>query len=133
MDSTASTPQTSPTPAVPLTVSDEQNTALLDDTLSLLSAGLPDKSGAHGQAEIERWEAVLAASERTGLAKITQELGQLRQLLTDPEAQAHDVAELLGSLSAETAKVADEAGDGYSASLTSLATLLRKAANSLSR
>lgn len=133
MDSTATTPHAAPAPEVTITVSDQQTSALLDDTLALLGAGLPAKTGKHDTAEIDRWEAVLASANRPGLAKITQELGQLRQLLADPKADTHDLAELLGSLSAETAKVADEAGNGYAAPLTNLASLLRKAANSLSR
>jgi hypothetical protein len=114
MDSTATTPQTATMPSVPLTVSDQQNSALLDDTLALLSTGLPDKAGQQGHAEIERWEAVLTSSDRPGLAKITQELRQLREMLANPETETHDVAEILASLGAETVKVADEVGDGYS-------------------
>lgn len=133
MDSTATTPYATPAPEVSLTVSDQQTSALLDDTLALLGAGLPVKTGKHDTAEIDRWEAVLAATNRPGLAKITQELRQLRDLLSDPKADNHDLAELLGSLSAETAKVADEVSNDYAAPLTNLASLLRKAANSLSR
>ena len=133
MDSTAATPHTPPVSPTPLVVTDQQTTALLDDTLTLLNAGLPDKAGTQATAEIARWQAVLAASERPGLAKITQELGQLDELLADPSAAAHDVAELLASLSAETTKVAEGVADGYAAPLTNLANLLRKAANSLSR
>ena len=73
MDSTATTPQSTHAPSVPLTVSDGQTSALLDDTLVLLGAGLPTKTStkeaAKGLAEIDRWAAVLAATERTGLAK----------------------------------------------------------------
>jgi hypothetical protein len=133
MDSTASTPHTAPTPEVPLTVSDQQTSALLDETLALLSHGLPPQKGDHPQTEIERWETVLASSERPGLAKITQELGLLREALGDKDANPHDVAEILASLGAETAKVADEADGAYSAPLANLSKLLIKAANSLSR
>ena len=133
MDSTAATPHTPPISPTPLVVSDQQTSALLDDTLTLLNTGLPDKAGTLALAEIGRWQAVLSASERPGLAKIAQELGQLNELLADPGAAAHDVAELLASLSAETTKVADDVADGYAAPLTNLANLLRKAAHSLSR
>ena len=131
MDSTASTPHQPPTPKVPLAVSDQQSTALLNDTMALLSQGLPSHPSPRAQTEIERWESVLAASDRAGLAKITQELGQLREMLADPGAKSHDVAELLASLGAETAKVA-ESSDGYAAPLGNLSKLLIKAANSLS-
>ncbi len=133
MDSTAATPHTPATPEVPMTITDQQTSALLDDTLALFADGLPATAHTRETAEIDRWTAVLAATNRSGLAKITQELNQLRELLADPEAQSHDVAELLASLSAETAKVADEVSDGYAAPLTNLAGVLRKAANSLSR
>lgn len=135
MDSTATTPQSTPTPSVPLTVSDTQTSALLDDTLALLGAGLPTKGqdGAHATAEIDRWEAVLAATERTGLAKITQELRLLRQQLDDPETQPHDLAEILVSLGAETAKVAEDAANDYTAPLQNLSKLLLKAGSGLSR
>ena len=133
MDSTAATPQTPATPAVPLAVSDQQNTALLDDTLTFLTAGKAINSGPEGRTEIERWLAVLGASERTGLAKIKQELNQLSALLADTKTPAHDIAEVLASLGAETAKVADDAGGDYSAPLTNLSKQLLKAGNSLSR
>lgn len=133
MDSTATTPQSTPTPSVPLTVSDGQTSALLDDTLALLATGLPTAPGDHATAEIERWAAVLAAAQRTGLAKITQELGLLQRQLGDPETQAHDLAETLASLGAETAKVAEEAANDYSAPLQNLSKLLIKAGSSLSR
>ena len=133
MDSTATTPQTPATPEVPMAVSDQQNTALLDDTLTFLSASTPTNSGPQGRAEIERWAAVLAATDRPGLAKIKQELNQLNELLADAKTPAHDIAEILASLGAETAKVAEEAGGDYSAPLTNLSKLLIKAGNTLSR
>ncbi|WP_201977408.1 hypothetical protein [Hymenobacter rubidus] len=133
MDSTASNPQTPATPEVPMAVSDQQNTALLDDTLTFLTASTPTNSGPQGRAEVERWTAVLAASERPGLAKIKQELNQLSELLADTKTPAHDIAEVLASLGAETAKVADDAGGDYSTPLTNLSKLLIKAGNTLSR
>ena len=134
MDSTSTTPQTSATPEVTITVSDQQNTALLDDTLSLLSGGEIAKSGSsQGRAEIVRWDAVLASTERPGLAKIKQELQQLGTLLADAKTPAHDIAEILASLGAETAKVAEEASGNYSAPLQNLSKLLIKAGSSLSR
>ena len=133
MDSTAATPQTPAIPEVPITVSDQQNSALLDDTLTFFTASAPAKSGPQGRTEIERWEAVLAASERTGLAKIKQELAQLNELLADIKTPAHDIAEILASLGAETAKVAEDAGGDYNGPLTSLSKLLIKAGNTLSR
>lgn len=135
MDSTASTPQTTPVPTIPLNVSDEQASALLDDTLALLGEGVPTKAGAKakGATEIDRWEAVMAATERAGLAKITQELGLLREQLNDPETQPHDIAETLVSLGAETAKVAEAAANDYTAPLQNLSKLLLKAGSSLSR
>lgn len=133
MDSTANTPQTPATPEVPMAVSDQQNTALLDDTLTFLTAGTPTNSGPQGIVEIERWTAVLAASDRPGLAKIKQELNQLSELLADSKTPAHDIAEVIASLGAETAKVAEDAGGDYSAPLTNLSKLLIKAGNALSR
>lgn len=133
MDSTASTPQTPPTPTVPLAVTDQQNSALLEDTLNLLQASAPDKAGDQGLAEIDRWTEVLRASERTGLAKIIQELTTLREQLTVPETQAHDLAETLATLGAETAKVADETSDDYSGPLAQLGKLLIKLGSTLSR
>lgn len=133
MDSTASTPQTPPTPSVPLDVTDQQNSALLEDTLNLLNAGAPDKAGEKGLAEIDRWAEVLRASERPGLAKIIQELTTLREQLNSSDAEAHDIAETLATLGAETSKVADETSDGYSAPLAQLGKLLIKLGSSLSR
>jgi len=133
MDSTAATPQTPATPAVPMAVSDQQNTALLDDTLTFLTSSKAINSGPEGRTEIDRWLAVLGASERTGLAKIKQELAQLNELLGTPKTKAHDIAEILASLGAETAKVAEDAGGDYSAPLTNLSKQLIKAASTLSK
>jgi hypothetical protein len=133
MDSTASTPQTPATPTVPLDVTDQQNSALLDDTLALLNAGVPDKPDKHGLSEIDRWEAVLQASERTGLAKIIQELAILREQLTASDTKTHDLAETLATLGAETGKVAEESTDDYAAPLAQLSKLLIKMGSSLSR
>ncbi len=133
MDSTAATPQTPVTPAIPMTVSDQQNTALLDDTLTFLTSSQPGNSGPAGRTEVERWLAVLGATERTGLAKIKQELGQLMELLSAPKSRSHDIAEVMASLGAETAKVADEAGGDYSAPLTNLSKQLIRAASTLSK
>jgi hypothetical protein len=133
MDSTAATPQTPVTPEVPLTVTDQQNTALLDDTITFLTASTPTNSGPQGITEIERWSAVLSATDRPGLAKIKQELNLLSELLANPKTPAHDVAEVLASLGAETAKVADDASGAYSGPLSNLSKLLIKAGNALSR
>jgi hypothetical protein len=133
MDSTASTPQATPTPSVPLHVSDEQSSALLTDTLNLLGQGLPNADGATGLHELERWEVVLESSDRPGLAKIAQEVKLLRQLLEAPETQSHEVAEILASLGAEAAKVGEEAANGYSDVLHQLSRQLIKAGNMLSR
>ncbi|WP_310393664.1 hypothetical protein [Hymenobacter sp.] len=133
MDSTATTPQTPATPAVPLAVSDQQNTALLDDTLTFLTASTPTNSGPQGRAEIERWAAVLTASTRPGLAKIKQELNLLNNLLADAKTPAHDIAAILASLGAETAKVAEDAGGDYSGPLGNLSKLLIRAGSTLSR
>ena len=132
MDSTATTSQSPLTPEIPLTVSDQQNSALLDDTLAFFTSGNPTKAIKQGRVELERWEAVLASTERAGLAKIKQELNQLNDLLSDSTTPAHDIAEILASLGAETAKVAEDAGD-YSAPLNNLSKLLLKAAFALSR
>jgi len=133
MDSTAATPQATPTPEVPLHISDEQSSALLTDTLNLLNQGLPNSDGAAGLHELERWEIVLASSERPGLAKIAQEVKLLRQRLEASDTQAHEVAEILASLGAETAKVGEEAANGYSDALHQLSRQLIKAGNLLSR
>ena len=133
MDSTANTPHSTPAPAVQLHVSDEQSSALLTDTLSLLGQGLPNADGATGLHELERWETVLAASDRPGLAKIRQEVKLLHQMLNSKDAQSHEVAEVLASLGAETAKVADESANGYADALHNLSKLLIKASNLLSR
>lgn len=133
MDSTASTPQNTPTPVVPLEVTDQQNTALLEDTLTLLNAGLPAKPDQYGLTEIERWEQVLQASERPGLAKIIQELTTLRAQLASPDTESHELAETLATLGSETSKVAEELTGDYSAPLTHLGKLLIKMGSSLSR
>lgn len=133
MDSISSTPHTPATPEVPLTVSDQQNTALLDDTLTFLTASTATNSGPQARVEIERWEAVLASSDRPGLAKIRQGLQQLNELLADAKSPAHDIAEILATLGAETAKVAEDAGGEYSGPLTNLSKQLIKAGSSLSR
>ena len=133
MDSTAATPQTPTTPEVLMAVTDQQNTALLDDTLTFFTASTPTNSVPQGRVEIERWQAVLAATSRPGLAKIKQELGLLNTLLADAKTPAHDVAEVLASLGAETAKVAEEAGGDYSGPLGNLSKMLIKVGSSLSR
>lgn len=133
MDSTASTPHTTPAHEEPLHISDEQSTALLTDTLSLLSEGLPNSDGASGLRELERWEMVLEASDRPGLAKTCQEIKLLRERLEAPDTQAHEIAEILASLGAETQKVSEEAANGYSDSLHKLSRVLIKASNLLSR
>ena len=133
MDSIATTPQPPVTHEVPMAVSDQQNTALLDDTLTFLTASTPTNSGPQGRVEIERWEAVLASTERPGLAKIKQGLHQLNLLLSDSKSPAHDIAEVLATLGAETAKVAEDAGGDYGTPLTNLSKLLIKAGSSLSR
>lgn len=133
MDSIASTPQTPATPEVPIAVTDQQNMALLDDTLTFFSASTPTNSGSKGRVEIERWVAVLASTERTGLAKIKQGLQQLNELLSDSKSPAHDIAEVLATLGAETAKVAEDANGEYGAPLASLSKQLIKAGSSLSR
>jgi hypothetical protein len=133
MDSTAATPHTPPAPEVQLHVSDEQSTALLTDTLTLLGQGLPSADGATGLRELERWETVLAASDRPGLAKIKQEVKLLRQMLASSDTQSHEVAEVLASLGAEAAKVAEESANGYSDALHNLSKVLIKASNLLSR
>jgi hypothetical protein len=133
MDSTAATPHTPPAPEVQLHISDEQSTALLTDTLNLLGQGLPNADGATGLRELERWETVLAASDRPGLAKIKQEVKLLRQMLAAPDTQSHEVAEVLASLGAEAAKVAEESANGYADPLHNLSKVLIKASNLLSR
>jgi hypothetical protein len=133
MDSTASTPHTPPAHSEPLHISDEQSTALLTDTLGLLSEGLPNADGASGLRELERWEMVLEASDRPGLAKVHQEIKLLRERLSASDTQAHEIAEILASLGAETQKVSEESANGYSDSLHKLSRLLIKASNLLSR
>jgi len=133
MDSTASTPHTPPAHTEPLHISDEQSTALLSDTLNLLSEGLPNADGASGLHELERWEAVLEASDRPGLAKVCQEIKLLRERLSASDTQAHEIAEILASLGAETQKVSEEAANGYSDALHKLSRVLIKASNLLSR
>jgi hypothetical protein len=133
MDSTASTPQATPTPVVPLHVSDEQSSALLTDTLNLLGQGLPNTDGATGLHELERWEVVLESTDRPGLAKVAQEVKLLRQRLEAPDTKSHEIAEILASLGAETAKVGEEAANGYSDALQNLSRQLIKAGNMLSR
>lgn len=133
MDSTTPTPSTpSPTPTVPLNVTDQQNSALLDDTLQLLSNGVPQQADQHGLAELDRWEEVLRASDHAGLAKIIQEITTLREQLTAEQTNPHDMAETLASLSAETIKVADELNGGYTDPLKKLAKLLIQFSNALS-
>ena len=133
MDSTAQTPQTPPAPSISLDVTDQQNAALLDDTLKLLSGGVPDQADKHGLVEIDRWIEVLRASERTGLAKIIQELNTLRDQLGDAETEPHAIAETLATLGAETSKVADDASAGYGPPLAQLGKLLIKLGSTLSR
>ena len=133
MDSTASTPHNTPAPEVHLHISDEQSTALLTDTLNLLGQGLPNADDSAGLHELERWEIVLESSERPGLAKLCQEIKLLRQRLEASDTQAHEIAEILASLGAETQKVGEEAANGYSDALHNLSRLLIKASNLLSR
>ena len=133
MDSTAATPHNTPAHEEPLHISDEQSTALLTDTLTLLGQGLPNADGAAGLHELERWEMVLEASDRPGLAKICQEIKLLRERLSASDTQAHEIAEILASLGAETQKVSEESANGYSDALHNLSRVLIKASNLLSR
>ncbi|MCR5888479.1 hypothetical protein LRS06_12015 [Hymenobacter sp. J193] len=133
MDSITPTPQSVPTPTIPLEVSDKQNSALVEDTLALLNDGVPSADNKRGLSEIARWEEVLLASERPGLAKIKQEIVLLREQLSNSETDSHSIAETLASLGAETIKVAEEAANGYTAPLTHLGKILIKLGSSLSR
>ena len=133
MDSITPTPQSTPTPTVPLEVSDEQNSALVEDTLTLLNDGVPSLQNKHGLSEIGRWEEVLRASGRPGLAKITQEMTALREQLSQGAPDNHTLAEILASLGNETIKVAEEASNGYTAALTHLGKILIKLGSTLSR
>lgn len=131
MDSTASTPANQPTPSIPLTITDEQNSALLTDTLNLLGAKSPD--GKQALTEIDRWIEVLKATERTGLAKVTQELQLVREQLSSPDTDTHDLAETLASLGIETGKVAEETTNDYAAPLAQLGKTLMKLGSQLSK
>ncbi|RFP64177.1 hypothetical protein D0N36_15275 [Hymenobacter lapidiphilus] len=131
MDSTASTPANQPAPSVPLTVTDEQNSALLTDTLSLLGAKLPDVGQA--LAEIDRWIEVLKATERAGLAKVTQELQLVHKQLSSSDTDTHDLAETLASLGNETSKVAEETSNDYATPLAQLGKTLMKLGSQLSK
>ncbi|MBG8553044.1 hypothetical protein [Hymenobacter guriensis] len=133
MDSITPTPQSVPTPTIPLEVSDKQNSALVEDTLALLNDGVPSTDSKRGLSEIARWEEVLLASERPGLAKIKQEIVLLREQLSNSETDSHSIAETLASLGSETIKVAEEAANGYTAPLTHLGKILIKLGSSLSR
>ena len=131
MDSTAATPANQPTPAVPLTVTDEQNSALLTDTLNLLGTKSP--TGESALTEIDRWIEVLKATERAGLAKVTQELQLVREQLSSADTKTHDLAETLASLGIETGKVAEETTGNYAAPLAQLGKLLMKLGSQLSK
>ena len=133
MDSTTPTPHSTPAHDEPLHVSNEQGMAVLTDTLNLLGQGLPNAGEASGLQELERWQAVLEASTRPGLAKIHQEIEVLRQQLTSPDTQAHELAETLASLGAETQKAGEEAANNYTEPLHQLSRTLMKASNLLSR
>lgn len=114
-------------------VTDSQHSALIDDTLALLGEGVPTQANQYGLTEIDRWAEVLRASEKPGLAKIIQELQNLRTQLTSEQTDAHTLAETLATLGAETSKVADEASAGYGPPLAQLGKLLIKLGSSLSR
>ncbi|MBT2556941.1 hypothetical protein J7E24_04035 [Hymenobacter sp. ISL-91] len=131
MDSTASTPANQSVPSVPLTVTDEQNSALLTDTLNLLGAKSPDPKQA--LIEIERWIEVLKATERAGLAKVTQELQLVHQQLSSSDTDTHDLAETLASLGIETGKVAEETTNDYATPLAQLGKTLMKLGSQLSK
>ncbi|NVO83657.1 hypothetical protein [Hymenobacter terrestris] len=131
MDSTASTPANQPTPTIPLTVTDEQNSALLTDTLHLLGTKSPNPKQA--LAEIERWIEVLKVTERTGLAKITQELQLVHKQLSSADTDTHDLAETLASLGIETSKVAEETSNDYATPLAQLGKTLMKLGSQLSK
>lgn len=133
MDSLTPTPAHTPEFQAPLSVTDGQHSALIDDTLALLSDGAPTQANEYGLTEIDRWAEVLRSSEKPGLAKIIKELDNLRTQLTSNEADAHTVAETLAILGAETSKVADEATGGYGPPLAQLGKLLIKLGSSLSR
>lgn len=133
MDSLTPTPAHTPEFQAPMAVTEDQQAALIDDTLNLLNDGVPTAVNQAGLAEIDRWLAVLQASEKTGLAKIVQELQNLRTQLTSDGAEAHAVAETLATLGAETGKVASETSGGYGPALAQLGKLLVKLGSSLSR
>mgnify|MGYP005863382405 CR=1 FL=1 len=131
MDSTAATPANQPTPTVPLTVTDEQHSALLTDTLGLLGAKLPDAKQA--LTEIARWVEVLKATQRTGLAKVTQELQLVHRQLSAPDTEPHELAETLASLGIETGKIAEETSNDYAAPLAQLSKQLIRLGSQLSK
>ncbi|UYZ58002.1 hypothetical protein [Hymenobacter latericus] len=133
MDSLTPTPTHTPEFQAPLEVTDGQHSALIDDTLALLSNGVPTQADQYGLTEIDRWTEVLRASEKTGLAKIIQELTALREQLASDSIDSHTLAETLATLGAETSKVADDASAGYGPPLAQLGKLLIKLGSSLSR
>ncbi|GAA4392592.1 hypothetical protein [Hymenobacter koreensis] len=133
MDSLTPTPTHQPDFQAPLEVTDGQHSALIDDTLALLSDGVPSKENEYGLREIDRWTEVLRATDKPGLAKIIQALTTLREQLTDASGESHDIAESLATLGAETSKVADEAAGGYGPPLAQLGKLLIKLGSTLSR
>ncbi|AYA37670.1 hypothetical protein D3Y59_11810 [Hymenobacter oligotrophus] len=133
MDSLTPTPTHTPEFQAPLEVTDGQHSALIDDTLALLGNGVPTQADQYGLTEIDRWTEVLRASEKTGLAKIIQELTTLREQLTSDSIDSHTLAETLATLGAETSKVADDASGGYGPPLAQLGKLLIKLGSSLSR
>lgn len=114
-------------------VTDKQISIILEDTQDTLSKSLETYSAKWGLSMIDKWETVLEASGKAGLAKIIFELKKLRELLSAEQPDPHEVAASLATLGDETKKVADNTVSEFKAPLMAFGNLLVKVASSLSK
>jgi hypothetical protein len=107
-------------------VSDAEQSHFLDETYQLLNRGPEALDAGLGMNAINHWEKILNASDKPGLAKVRQELGHLKELLTAEKRDNHAIGEVLATLGDETKKIGEGTITGYSTPLIALGELLVK-------
>ena len=113
----------------PQPVSDAEQSHFLDETYRLLNRGPEGLDAGLGVNAINHWEQLLKASDKPGLAKVTQELGNLKELLMAEKRDAHAIGESLAIVGDETKKIGEGTITGYSTPLIALGVLLVKMAS----
>jgi hypothetical protein len=114
-------------------ISDAEQSHFLDETYNFLNRGPEVLDAGLGLNAINRWEQILNASDKPGLAKVKQELGHLKELLMAEQRDTHAIAEVLATLGDETKKIGEGTITGYSTPLIALGELLVKMASWLTK